>query len=672
MRLCSFGGDTLFESIDRPSGGMPTEAALLRDALENGDWADVSVIVSRLAPRLIGDQSGGMPFANNSEADAGAAVGIDDPTLSHTAPQYYAGGGRLGLDRDTFVLSGGVPLLLRVFREPDFIGEVVGRTNDARDLSEEIVTAKLAGCWNEVLASLREMAYAMPHLVDDGSDMLEDGDFVPFLFTLLAHNSCFDGAAALIEEILSLQSQAPGGGGGSGFQPAPASTFYLGDVPGLYNLWGNFTCRQLAHFCRILALLVFEPEDRQLMESPAVLKSVELLQLRRDRAARAGRDSAVDQNQAILLGDGDLVNRLLKLLRVMNYAPDLSRSLSYHVMAHFPWIADTLVMLGLIELEDWDDVDALDVLARTMLVQGGEHGMTLEQPPEDGPTRVSDLGSIADMIESLSGELLGGNVEGGPGDLLGADATHFGHVIHVINAAQRAGVIVGRHQAQSTSNNSAGGFDNSRGGVGRSHSQTERDTASNAAVATADTRQVENPLIRVTSVPLDGTSVGNFENTAAAFTEQVLFRRVYNPSDTNGALAESGGVDVETGTHGLPGTDDTHFRGRQQRIEIPEDAANELQFNALLLAPYQVEILFVLCTLLGGRRKIDAQTMLGELGIVRILNEMFDRLSWGPLVRPSPQGEMASSLNMVGNGMHGANTGQSQEEHQNGIHGPGM
>jgi hypothetical protein len=122
----------------------------------------------------------------------------------------------------------------------------------------------------------------------------------------------------------------------------------------------------LAHFCRILALLVFEPEDRQLLESPAVLKSLELLQLRRDRAARAGRDATVEMNQSLLLGDKILMQRLLHLLKIMNYAPTLRRSTAYHVMANFPFISETLVMLGLSEMENWGDINRLDTLAKQL------------------------------------------------------------------------------------------------------------------------------------------------------------------------------------------------------------------------------------------------------------------------------------------------------------------
>ena len=51
-----------------------------------------------------------------------------------------------------------------------------------------------------------------------------------------------------------------------------SSTYYLGEVPELHSLVENMTSQQLAHFSRVLALLVFEPEYRQLMESAHVLR----------------------------------------------------------------------------------------------------------------------------------------------------------------------------------------------------------------------------------------------------------------------------------------------------------------------------------------------------------------------------------------------------------------
>ena len=58
-------------------------------------------------------------------------------------------------------------------------------------------------------------------------------------------------------------------------------------------------------------------------------------------------------------------------------------------MAHFPFIADTLVMLGLNEIDSWDEIDRLEKLARKML-------STNESEEEEGrpPQKrlVSELG----------------------------------------------------------------------------------------------------------------------------------------------------------------------------------------------------------------------------------------------------------------------------------------
>eukprot|EP01045_Picozoa_sp_COSAG04_P010804 COSAG04_NODE_672_length_11281_cov_16.794402_6_plen_317_part_00 len=48
------------------------------------------------------------------------------------------------------------------------------------------------------------------------------------------------------------------------------------------------------------------------------------------------------------------------------------------------------------------------------------------------------------------------------------------------------------------------------------------------------------------------------------------------------------------------------------------------------LYSHQVEVLFVLCTLLGGRHKQQAQDKLADLGLVPILSAMFDGQGWGP------------------------------------------
>lgn len=625
QRLQAMGGQALLGALDRPAGGMCSEVMFLSEVIDSGDWAETQSVISRISPRLIGDPS--------AASNGSSAAPMNDPNLPPSTSPFYAGGGRVGLERDAFVLAGGIQVLLRVFREPSFVGAEMAKTYDARDLSEELVANRLAPCWNETLASLRELVYAIPSLVEH-EIIFDDGEFVPFLFTLLAHDSCFDGAAALIEEILSLQSHSPPQptpdtdspsespvGPQATVRVSPPTTFFLGNVPDLYKLWGGFNCRQLAHFCRILALLVFEPEDRQLLESPAVLKSIELLQLRRNRAARAGRDSTVDMNQAIVLGDHDLINRLLKLLQVMNFAPSLRRSASYHVMAHFPFITETLVLLGLNELENWEEIDRLDGLARKLLTTRG--GRTTQSA-----STLSDIGSVADMLESLSNVLLGNR-----GDM---PTNQIGHVIHVISAAQQAGVVVGRSRPGRSRRRGDNGHDDDNDG----NDQTLPETTD--------------------------ASLFDWGPGTGPLTDQVVVRRIYQsgePSDTENVPVQVVGIDIEGGNGFRDSFSGYHPHGhRRHRVNTPEDAANTLQFNGLLLGPYQVEVLFVLCTLLGGRRKIDAQEMLNECGVISILDDMFQRLPWMSL---SPTRQPISQTTS------GTSNASNDAQQATGIHGPG-
>lgn len=619
-RLQAMGGHALFGALDRPAGGICSEVFFLSEVIDSGDWAETQSVISRISPRLIGD-----PVTSTvAPSSSGTGDTIYPPSTS-TIP---AGASRMSLERDAFVLAGGVEVLIRVFREPSFVGAEMAKSYDARDLSEELVANRLASCWNETLASLRELVYAIPSLVEN-EIIFDDGEFVPFLFTLLSHDSCFDGAAALIEEILSLQSHAPPQPtadpdslpeGPSELQAtvrvSSPTTFFLGNVPDLYKLWGGFNCRQLAHFCRILALLVFEPEDRQLLESPAVLKSIELLQLRRNRAARAGRDSTVDMNQAIVLGDTDLIKRLLTLLQVMNFAPTLRRTSSYHVMAHFPLMVETLGMLGLNELDSWDEIDRLEDLARRMLVDRGRTRRT-------DALQLSELGSVANMLENLANVMLGNQGE--------MPTNQLEHMIHVISAAQQAGVVVGRSRRPDQDQN------DDEIGYG------------------------EQPF----GVESSGGLIDSTAQTQGRLTEQVFVRHVFQTGEQGDANipVQLVGIEIEDGNIFRDSFSRYHSSGqRRHRVSTPEDAANSLQFNALLLGPYQVEVLFVLCTLLGGRRKLDAQEMLNECGVIAILDDMFQRLPWVSL---------SSTREPILQRTNGNSNRTNDTQQTTGIHGPG-
>lgn len=93
----------------------------------------------------------------------------------------------------------------------------------------------------------------------------------------------FDDTMNLLEEILASREE----------------TFSLLLIPNFFSLVDSFSSRQLAHFCRILSLVLFEPEDRQIMEGSQILKSLELLQLRRNRMAK-NSSNVVERNQSLV------------------------------------------------------------------------------------------------------------------------------------------------------------------------------------------------------------------------------------------------------------------------------------------------------------------------------------------------------------------------------------
>jgi hypothetical protein len=108
------------------------------------------------------------------------------------------------------------------------------------------------------------------------------------VFTL--QRGLFESAVSLAEELLAVSPR----------------TFNLALVPNFYALFDGLSSVQAAHLCRLVALLVFEPEDRIRLELAAhagtgsssdssesaqqqqqqPVRSLELVQMRRDRMSR--------------------------------------------------------------------------------------------------------------------------------------------------------------------------------------------------------------------------------------------------------------------------------------------------------------------------------------------------------------------------------------------------
>ena len=196
--------------------------------------------------------------------------------------------------REIFVALGGTQEIMRLFSKPFMT------TNDARKEKSDLFRRR-SELWNEILIILREICYALPTLADN----IFTKEHITFLFTLLSQSSIFENAMNLLEEILAVR----------------VDVYSLAVIPEFYNLVDKFSVRQLAHFCRVLSLVLFEPEDRQIMEGQHVLRSIDLLQLRRDRMAKA--NNIVERNQSLIIKMPGMLQKLVRMLIYVNYGPSL-------------------------------------------------------------------------------------------------------------------------------------------------------------------------------------------------------------------------------------------------------------------------------------------------------------------------------------------------------------
>ena len=116
--------------IDSEYGNTPSYLQALRESIATRDWNDISARVGDVILNLL----------DNTNANQ-----IFNLTIKKK------------LQRECFVLNGGIKGLLELF-EPPFIPH-----RDARKLSAHLVRDH-SETWNEIMVILREIAYAIPTL----------------------------------------------------------------------------------------------------------------------------------------------------------------------------------------------------------------------------------------------------------------------------------------------------------------------------------------------------------------------------------------------------------------------------------------------------------------------------------------------------------------------------
>jgi hypothetical protein len=231
--------------------------------------------------------------------------------------------------REHFVLFGGAQVVVNCLQVPT-------NAQEAKNSGWRGVLAPEKNVWDlrkECLVLLRDLCYATPVLSEQ---LCSQRSFIIFLFSLMRNQNTFDEAVGLTEEVLAVRGEI----------------FNLSLIPDFEGLVRSFSKRQMAFFCRVLALVVFEPEDRP-SEELKITKAADLLTARREQALSPAVKNT-DRNHAVLLGIQELLPRMVKL--VLAHAVPMSRWAD-EIMQHLPTPHhyDLFNILGVEDGNDWDD-----------------------------------------------------------------------------------------------------------------------------------------------------------------------------------------------------------------------------------------------------------------------------------------------------------------------------
>ncbi len=508
--------------------GIPNMVEDLRAAVKSGNLKTITKVLAWVSREVMDTQV--LSFQ-------GSPLAYIDPNSSATSVKRLA--------REAFVLLGGPELLIKLFCKPL-------SPKDPRYLSSHEISERVR-MWNMALLALRELSYMDPAL----ASRLASKDFIHFLLSLMSISFVFDNAVALVEEVLATQK----------------TTFLLDSVPRIAELLQSLDSRQLAHFCHVLALLVFDSEDRQLIESSTVLHSMDLLQMRRNRVYSAG--IVVDRNHAVILAVPGLLSRIAKLLQLINFGPSLN---------HLPDSQEDLLhtILEHKERDEGDDWESINELLKC----------AKEGPETKEESGIEGYGPSSSQIPS----------DGGPRGLL--------------RWFRNAGAA--SQPAPSTSRPSSS----------EQPEEPAREEGGGSFIITSSD-ELSDGGISVVQHGID-------------FTGGPLFAAVSSGDGSGMRVAPDIDVDVAARSINFARSFQSNTEPRSRSLRFTNrisrtGARLRLQFRALMIFPHYVEILFVLSTLLGGRRKPDVQQLLADMGIVESLTDMFPKLSWGcPPSSPSP------------------------------------
>ncbi|KAH9549448.1 hypothetical protein CY35_10G020700 [Sphagnum magellanicum] len=219
-------------------------------------------------------------------------------TISHSicelnSPQHQ-------LNREGFVLFRGDVLLLRcLFCQFSAAAAAANEDEEERDdggPDHYLGSIKLLSLQKECLNILRELCLTVTHFTES---LAAHADFVINLFGLMGFYSTFEYAVGLAEEVLAVRDD----------------TLRVQDIPNFASLVHKFSSHQLASFCRVLAMVVFEPEAGNWIGEVEVGLNRSNAETGASKLRLEEQEWTVaDRNHDAILLIPDILSRLVKLL----------------------------------------------------------------------------------------------------------------------------------------------------------------------------------------------------------------------------------------------------------------------------------------------------------------------------------------------------------------------
>lgn len=158
--------------------------------------------------------------------------------MCEVTSQHYA------TNREWFIQFHGPEVLVKILKHPPLVKHPQLRNHRGAAFLSSNNTYDHQVMRTQCMAILRELCYTPNYQIAEW--LAADDSLLVFLFSLLAHTGTFYAAIGLIEEILAAKDE----------------TFNLASVPNFGSLVRGLSKGQLALFCRILSMVIFEPDDK--------------------------------------------------------------------------------------------------------------------------------------------------------------------------------------------------------------------------------------------------------------------------------------------------------------------------------------------------------------------------------------------------------------------------